>query len=123
MSITVSPGEWKIMEEVWRNPQTLMDLVHTLREQETWSKSTVTTMVRRMNEKGLLSYETNGKTKTFHPTVSREDVVAEETGSLLERAYKGSIGLLVNTMAKRNSLTKADIEELYAILRSAEEKL
>ena len=33
----------------------------------------------------------------------------------------GSIGMLVNAMAQQNGLTKADIDELYAILRKAEE--
>ena len=40
---------------------------------------------------------------------------------MLRRAYNGSIGMLVNAMAQRNDLTKEDIEELYEILRKAEE--
>ena len=46
---------------------------------------------------------------------------AAETDSLLQRAYHGSVGLLVNTLAQREALTQADIDELYAILRKAEE--
>ncbi len=61
--------------------------------------------------------------KTFMPTVSREDVVAEETTSLLKRAYNGSIGLLVNAMVQRNTLSKEDIDELYSILQKAEDEM
>lgn len=123
MAISVTPGEWSIMEELWQSPKTLMELVRTLGETEGWAKSTVTTMVRRMTDKDLIRFESDGKTKTFLAAVSREEVVAQETTSLLKRAYKGSIGLLVNAMAQRNTLSKSDIDELYAILEKAEDDL
>ena len=43
--------------------------------------------------------------------------------TLLNRAYNGSLGLLVNALAHSNRLTQADIDELYAILKEAEEGL
>ena len=123
MAISVTPGEWAIMEELWQSPKTLMELVRSLGKSEGWAKSTVSTMIRRMTEKGLIQFESDGKTKTFMATVTREDVVAQETTSLLRRAYNGSIGLLVNAMAQRNTLSKSDIDELYAILQKAEDEL
>lgn len=118
---SLSPSEWRVMEVLWTRPRTLMELVRELAQSAGWAKSTVTTMVRRMEEKGLVAYDQEGRTKVFRPTVAREDVVAAETESLLQRAYHGSVGLLVNALAKRESLSKADIEELYAVLRKAEE--
>ena len=120
-SQTVSQNEWCIMELLWECPQTLMELVSKLTECQGWSKSTVATMVRRMEEKGLITYDTNGRTKLFRSAVAREEVTARETTSLLQRAYHGSIGLLVSAMAQRNDLSKEDIAELYAILKEAEE--
>ena len=119
--LTVTHSEWPIMELLWESPRTLMELVSELAQQTGWSKSTVTTMVRRMDDKGLITFHTEGRTKIFRPAVSREDVAARETDSLLRRAYRGSVGLLVSAMAQRNDLTKEDISELYAILKEAEE--
>lgn len=118
----LSASEWKIMELLWQRPYTLMELVAELGQTIGWSKSTVATMLRRMEEKGIISYTEQGRTKMFSPALSREDVAARETNSLLHRAYNGSIGMLVNAMAQRNDLTKEDIEELYEILRKAEEE-
>ena len=114
-------SEWQVMEQLWQSPHTLMELVSLLGDTVGWSKSTVATMVRRMEEKGIIRYEEQGRTKLFYPALSREDVAEHETQSLLQRAYNGSLGLLVSTMAQRNALTKADIDELYEILRKAEE--
>lgn len=123
MAISITPNEWHIMELLWQSPLTLMELVRQLGQTEGWAKSTVATMVRRMEGKGLVSYKENGRTKTFCAAVEKEEVIATETSSLLHRAYDGSISLLVSTMAKRNDLTRADIDELYAILQKAEEEM
>ena len=119
---TVTQSEWHIMELLWQAPRTLMELVTALSEQQGWAKSTVTTMVRRMDHKGLITYTTQGRTKRFAPAVSREDAVLRETSSLLQKAYHGSVGLLVSAMVHRNELTQSDIDELYAILKEAEGK-
>ena len=119
----LSAGEWQVMEALWAEPRTLMELVRLLGEQMGWAKSTVTTMVRRLEEKGLVAFDQTGRTKIFRAAVSREDAAAAETESLLRRAYHGSLGMLVNTLLQRETLTKADIDELYAILRRAEEEL
>ena len=118
---TVTHAEWSIMELLWESPKTLMELVSTLAQTVGWSKSTVTTMVRRMTEKGLIDFDTDGRTKLFRPAVTREEVVAQETDSLLSRAYQGSIGLMLSAMVSNKHLSKSDIDALYAILKEAEE--
>lgn len=118
---TLNHSEWLVMEYLWQKPHTLMELVAALGESAGWSKSTVATVVRRMEEKGIVSHTEQGRTKLFAPALNRADVTARETKSLLQRAYNGSVGLLVSTMAESKRLTKADIDELYAILKKAEE--
>lgn len=117
----LNQSEWIIMERLWQRPYTLMELVGELRAAVGWSKSTVATLVRRMEEKGIICYSEQGRTKIFRPAVSREAVAARETESLLKRAYHGSIGLMVSAMAQGNHLTKEDIAELYEILQRAED--
>ena len=123
MAISISPAEWQIMEILWKEPRTLMELVRTLTESEGWAKSTVTTLVRRLEQKKVIGYEAQGRTKTFYPLVSRDEVVAQQSESLLKRAYHGSLGLFVSSMVQRNNLSREDIDELYRILHKAEEDL
>ena len=48
-SITLSAGEWRIMERLWeRSPRTLTELVRELGPETGWSKSTIVTMVGRL---------------------------------------------------------------------------
>ena len=39
---------------------------------------------------------------------------------VLERAFRGSVSLLVSSLADRGGLSRADIDELYDILDRAE---
>lgn len=117
----LTQSEWQIMELLWQRPYTLMELVAALEQRVGWSKSTVATMVRRMEGKGIITHETHERTKIFHPALAREDAALRETRSLLHRAYQGSIGLMVSTLARQDGLSRQDIDDLYAILKKAEE--
>lgn len=119
----LSNSEWIAMSCLWERPHTLMELTARLSESVGWSKSTVATMLRRMEKKGIISHVEQGRTKVFAPKISRGEVAVQETRSLLQRAYQGSIGLLVSTMVQSDRLTKADVDELYEILRKAEEEI
>lgn len=115
-------SERYIMEKLWEeSPRTIMQLYHSLKETPGWSKSTVNTLLGRMLEKGLIYYEEGGKARQYYPAVKREDADIAETESLIKRVYKGSVGMMVNTMIKKNTLSQADREELYEILRKGRE--
>ena len=73
--LRLSESEWRVMEALWEGPATLMELVRALHERAGWAKSTVTTMVRRMEEKGLIRHTEGGRTKTFYPAVERAAAV------------------------------------------------
>ena len=45
----------------------------------------------------------------------------QETETLLYRLYRGSVAMMVNTIADGRGLSKEDIEELSAILKKAQE--
>lgn len=54
---TLSRNEWLVMELVRQLGQ----------EPPGWAKSTTATMVRRMEEKGLIRHEAGSKARVYHP--------------------------------------------------------
>jgi predicted transcriptional regulator len=120
-TFSLTGNEWLVMEELWKGPATLMELVHALEKDPGWAKSTTATMVRRMEEKGIIRHEDGGKAKRFYPGISREEAGAAETRTLLDKAFDGSVGLMVNTLVRQEQLSREEIDTLYDILRQAEE--
>ncbi len=123
MDRQIYAGEWKIMEYLWaESPRTLMEIVRAMAEETGWAKSTVTTMVTRMEAKGLLRFEEGGRARKIYPAVTREEAAGAETDSLLDKVYRGSASVLMSTLVERKKLRREDIDELYALLRKAEEE-
>lgn len=122
-SISLSAGEWQIMECLWeQSPRTLMDIVRTLAPETGWSKSTIVTMVGRLEAKGAVTYVEGGRARLYSPAVSRSQSALQETESLLQRVYRGSVGMMVSTLCDGRGLSQADIDELSAILAKAREE-
>lgn len=123
MERPIYAGEWKLMECLWeKSPRTLMELVKLLGEETGWAKSTVTTMVSRMEAKGLLRFEQQGRTKQIWPAIGREEACAAETEGLVNKVFRGRPGLLMASLIESKSLAPEELDELYALLKKAEEE-
>ena len=118
--VSLPAGEWQVMECLWeKSPRTLMEIVRALSPATGWSKSTIVTMVSRLEAKGAVTYAEGGRARLYSPAIPREQAALQETESLLRRVYRGSVGMMVNTLADSRGLSQADIEELSAILERA----
>lgn len=123
MEIKVTTSEWYVLECLWEQaPKTLMQLVEELNSRIGWAKSTCTTTVKRMDEKGLIRHEAEGRTKLFFPVIEKKDVTMKETKDFLQRIYRGSVGMLLNTLAEAQDLSERDIDDLEAFLDSYKRK-
>ena len=121
--IKLTGSEWSVLDCLWReSPQTVMQLVANLGKSVGWAKSTTITTLRRMEEKGLVHFESYGKGKSYTPAVEKEKAEISETRSFLDRVYRGSVGLMVSTMAQRQELSSGEIAELREILAQAEKE-
>lgn len=122
-TINLTPTEWQLMECLWaKSPCTGREATEYLSEHVGWSRSTTLTMLRRMTEKGLIACEEPDGIKTYSPLVKRDDAVLHETEDFLSRVYHGSVSLMMSAITQKQDFSKEEIDELYAILRRAEEK-
>lgn len=119
-----TPTEWKLMECLWkRGTVTGREAVEELQKTALWSRSTTLTMLRRMTEKGFIACsEGKDGVKLYSSLVERGDAARRETESFLDRVYHGSVSMMVSAMTEKQALSQEEIDELYAILRRAEEQ-
>ena len=121
-SWNLTNSEWNVLNCLWeRSPMTVMQLVAELNVQVGWAKSTTITTLRRMEEKGLVACKLEGRPRHYVPMVERHHAELRETESFLNKVYRGSLGLMVSAMAQDKGLTREEIDQLYEILKQAEE--
>lgn len=121
--IGLSNSEWHIMENLWEeSPKTATQLIRAMEQETGWAKSTTKTLLKRMEQKGCIAYREGEKAREYYPLLKREEVVESETSSFINRIYNGSLGLLVNTLVKKQDLSDEEMEELYRIIKEAREQ-
>ena len=121
----LSAAEWQVMECLWeRAPQTGREVVERLGAQVGWSRSTVLTLLRRLEAKGAVAIGNRDGVKTFAPAVAREDAAVRETEDLLSRVYRGSVSMMVSALTRKQSLSREELSALHKLLDGleAEEK-
>lgn len=119
----LTPAEWHLMECLWaKAPQTGRELVEEMQQRQNWNRSTTLTMLRRMCEKEQIACEEQDGLRVYRPLIPRDSALMQETQSFLQRAYNGSVSMMLSAMTQKQELSWSQIEELYEILRQAEGK-
>jgi len=115
--INISDAEWKIMNILWESsPCTIMQITKQLSDSTGWTKHTVMTLLKRLEEKGAVYYEEGERAKQYYAKIPQNEAVLEEVKSFLDKAFKGKLGLMINTLIKEEAISKEEIDELYEIL-------
>lgn len=121
--ISLTEAEWTVMEFLWAQKCcTGREATEAMRCQMGWSRSTTLTFLRRLEGKGAVVSHSSTEPTTFCPAIDREAAAVAEAEQLLERAYHGSLSLLVSALTRREALPQAEIDELYGLLEELEGK-
>lgn len=113
----ISDAEWKIMNLLWEEePRTMTQLTKGLLASTGWSKYTVMTYLKRMEEKGILHHVEGEKAKLYYADLKKEEAMIQENNHFLNKVFKGNAGLMISTMMEQNELSEDDINMLIDIL-------
>ena len=113
--------EREVLELVWdKGSMTAEELRELL--QRKLKESTVRTVLLRLEKKGYLAHDVDGRTFVYRPIQSRETVTARAVKRVAEWFCSGSMKDLMVGMVDAKALDRKELEELRARLeRSAKE--
>ena len=121
--IALSDAEWKIMNVLWDDsPKTITELTKALSETTGWTKHTIITLLKRMEAKDAVYFEDGERAKHYFPNIPQNEAVLEETKSFLDKAFKGKLALMINTLIAEEDLSDQELDELYSILEQKRKK-
>ena len=116
---TVTETEYELMKVLWNaeKPLSLGEILNEVSDKN-WVRNTVGTMLARLCEKGVVSYEKKGKINLYYAVLAENEYSMNETKSFLSRLYNGSIGNLVASLYQNREISKDEIEALKKIIDS-----
>jgi len=123
MTPRISSAEWEVMNVVWANPPPVTAAVvyAGLPEKRGWKQKTVNTFLTRLVAKKVLTVSKLGNTNLYAPRLRREQCVAAEGASFLNRVFQGAAGSLVLHFCENAELSDSEIKHLEQMLQSKKE--
>ena len=113
-------SELELMVILWRagKPMTRVEIEEKLSVKGKWSKTTVLSFLARLEEKGFVRVEKEGRSNCYIPLVEESDYLQQESGTILKRLYGSSVKKFVAALYDGNELSEGQIEELKDYLDS-----
>ncbi len=116
----ISNSEWRVLNTLWNEPKTLMDITAELDQKTGWTRHTIISLLKRLEEKDCVGFEQRGRTKYFYATVDKNNIVCEATNDFVETVYDGNFSLLASNMVKSKSITKDEVRKLKKLISEYE---
>lgn len=108
--------EFEVMKVIWHSEIPIVGntIVEKLGidSQRDWKLQTVHKLLSRLEERGFLYSEKNGKQRYFTPLISEEDYLQYEAQKLIKSHHGGSLLNLLNAMYQGKPFKKKDLNEL-----------
>ncbi len=109
----ISSAESMLMQALWdRHPQSADELIRTLGPVQGWHESTVKTLITRLLQKQAITAEKDGRRSLYAPLLTRDEWIADQSESLLDRVFGGRVAPLVAHFAEHRKLSRKDLAEL-----------
>ncbi len=126
MNKRISQAELDVMDVLWDgvdNGQAVMlatDIATGLAHKN-WNLHTVKTLLGRLRDKGVITFEKDGRRYLYSPRISRSDYAKRATSRLADRLFGGRVSPMVAHMADARGLSKDDIAELEALIAKSKQ--
>lgn len=113
----IPDAELEVMKIIWNNetPISTTKIKEICDEQSknSWTISTLQTLLNRLIERDFLNTEKRGKERIYSPKIMEAEYLEFETKMFLKKVHGNSFTSLINTLYKSREINKNDIEELY----------
>ena len=113
----ISEAEYEVMKIVWKYaPINTNEITEKLLATSSRSAKTIQTLIKRLVNKGVLTYEKNSRVFVYTPVVKESEYISQESNSFLNRYYDGDITAMLSAYIQNDKLSKTEIETLRALL-------
>lgn len=113
----LSDVQLAIMRVLWRlGHGTVADVHGVLASERDLASSTVATLLSRMEKRGLVTHDTDGRKFVYRPLVSERDVRDEVLETVTDGLFEGDVAALVNHLLAPDSVADGDVERVRALL-------
>lgn len=109
----ISEAELEVMQVLWREkrPMKIQEVLDSL-EKNSWKYNTVGTLLLRLESKGAVKSEKEGRVILYTSSLDESAYKKEKTSDFVKRIYNGSVKELAVSLFQSDEMTESDIDEI-----------
>lgn len=110
-----------ILRVLWTHGEATAGDVHAaLQPERGLAPTTIATMLKKMEARGLVTHRDEGRRFVYRPAVSEETVTRDMVADLTDRLFGGRVTGLVNHLIAEHDIDRAELAELNRLIAQAE---
>lgn len=112
-SPTLTDSERAILEVLWKKKEaSVREVADELSKKKTVAYTTVLTMLKILDRKGLVSHRMEGRAFIYSPTISCNQARKQALENLLRQFFNGSPDILAQHLLNEHDMDLAEIKAL-----------
>jgi BlaI family penicillinase repressor len=112
-----------ILRELWRRGEATVAQVHTGLRKRRLALTTIATMLRKMEDRGLVTHRAAGRQFVYRAAVKRDDVERNLVADVVDRVFAGDASAMVSHLLEEEALDPNDLAQIKALIRAKEKEL
>lgn len=109
---TLGELQHAIMAVLWERGEAATAEVHEALQGRGLAPTTIATMLRKMEDKGVVAHRAVGRQFLYRPVVSEDQVRRSMVGELVERLFEGDPTALVAHLVSEHEIDAQELREL-----------
>lgn len=119
---TLTNKEEEIMQVLWRLEKAFVKEILDHLPEPKPHYNTVSTVIRKLEDKGMVGHESFGKTHRYYPILKKEDYREEIVEGTVKQYFDNSFKDLVAHYAQSEQITPEELKEIIAMIEQKKAK-
>ena len=113
----------RILQSLWDRPDSSVAEVHAeLKPERDLAYTTVATMLRKMETRGLVAHREEGRSFLYRALVAAEEVSRSVSQHLVDRLSAGSLTEAVSHLLTSREVSRDELDQLEKLIKEAKRR-
>lgn len=112
----LSRAEEELMNYIWERKKAFMkDLLDAYPDPKP-ALTTIATLLKRMQEKHIITYKTHGKAREYYPLISKESYFGSHIKGLIKNFFNNSPAQFASFFTEETQLSERELESIREVI-------
>lgn len=112
----LSRTEEELMNHLWRLKRAFMKDLLDAYEEPKPATTTISTLLKRMQEKEFVGYDATGKLRQYYPLVTKETYFSKHLKGLIKNFFNDSPAQFASFFTKKTDLSEKELLDLKTLI-------